>query len=81
MLVQKYFQRRKTEIIKNSLSLEQDDVLIDIGCGSGVQIKEIGKTKYALAIGIDINLNAIRFHGKDLFPIPNSLSQIRNTFL
>jgi uncharacterized protein (TIRG00374 family) len=61
ILVQKYFQRRKTEVIKNTLSVEKDDVLIDIGCGSGVQIKEIGKTEYALAIGIDVNLNAIRF--------------------
>jgi uncharacterized protein (TIRG00374 family) len=61
MLVQRYFQRRKTEIIKNSLSMEKNDVLIDIGCGSGVQIKEIGKMGYTLAIGIDVNLNAIRF--------------------
>ena len=61
MLVQRYFQRRKTEIIKNALSMEKQDVLIDIGCGSGVQIKEIGKMGYSLAIGIDINVNAIRF--------------------
>ncbi len=61
MLVQRYFQRRKTESIKNSLSVEKNDVLIDIGCGSGVQIKELGKTGYFLAIGIDVNLNAIRF--------------------
>jgi uncharacterized protein (TIRG00374 family) len=61
MLVQRYFQRRKTEVIKNSLVVERHDVIIDIGCGSGVQIKEIGKKGYSLAIGIDINLNAIRF--------------------
>jgi len=61
MLVQRYFQRRKTEVIKNSLAVERHDVIIDIGCGSGVQIKEIGKKGYSLAIGIDVNLNAIRF--------------------
>jgi uncharacterized protein (TIRG00374 family) len=61
MMVQRYFQRRKTEVIKNSLAVERHDVIIDIGCGSGVQIKEIGKKGYSLAIGIDINLNAIRF--------------------
>jgi ubiquinone/menaquinone biosynthesis C-methylase UbiE len=61
MLVQKYFQRRKTEVIKNVLAVQRQDVIIDIGCGSGVQIKEVGKNGYSLAIGIDINLNAIRF--------------------
>jgi len=61
MLVQKYFQRRKTEVIKNVLAVQRQDVIIDIGCGSGVQIKEVGKNGYSLAIGIDINLNAIQF--------------------
>ena len=55
------FRKEKLSNIKNSLSLEKNDVLIDIGCGSGVQIKELGKTGYILAIGIDVNLNAIRF--------------------
>jgi uncharacterized protein (TIRG00374 family) len=61
MLVQRYFQRRKTEIIKNALDVNKRDVIIDIGCGSGVQIKEIGKKEYFLAIGIDVNRNAIQF--------------------
>jgi uncharacterized protein (TIRG00374 family) len=61
MLVQRYFQRRKTEVIKNTLSVDTDDVIIDIGCGSGVQIKEFAKQGYSLAIGMDVNLNAIRF--------------------
>jgi uncharacterized protein (TIRG00374 family) len=61
MLVQRYFQRRKTDIITNILAMEKHDILIDIGCGSGVQVKEIGKMGYSLAIGIDINMNAIRF--------------------
>ena len=41
--------------------MKRHDVVVDIGCGSGVQIKEIGKNGYSLAIGIDVNLNAIRF--------------------
>ncbi len=61
MLVQRYFQRRKTEVIKNTLAVKRADVIIDIGCGSGVQMKEIGKNGYSLALGIDVNLNAIRF--------------------
>jgi uncharacterized protein (TIRG00374 family) len=61
MLVQRYFQRRKTDAIKNSLAVERQEVIIDIGCGSGVQMKEIGKNGYSLAIGIDVNLNALRF--------------------
>ena len=61
MLVQRYFQRRKTEVIKNSLKMQRHDVIIDIGCGSGVQLKEIEKNGYARAIGIDVNLNAIQF--------------------
>jgi len=61
MLVQRYFQRRKTEVIKNSLAVEKHDVIIDVGCGSGVLLKELGKKGYSLAVGIDVNLNAIRF--------------------
>jgi SAM-dependent methyltransferase len=61
LLVQRYFQRRKTEIINTTLEVRSDQVVIDIGCGSGVQLKEIERTGYALAIGIDINMNAIRF--------------------
>jgi uncharacterized protein (TIRG00374 family) len=61
MLVQRYFQRRKTEVIKDALAVDTNDVIIDIGCGSGVQLKEIDRHGYSLAIGIDVNLNAIRF--------------------
>ena len=68
MLVQRYFQRRKTEVIKNSLAVERHDVIVDIGCGSGVQLKEIGEKGYTLAIGIDVNLNAIRFARERALP-------------
>jgi len=68
MLVQRYFQRRKTEVIKDALTVETHDVIIDIGCGSGVQMKEIGRHGYSLAIGIDVNLNAIRFARERFLP-------------
>jgi uncharacterized protein (TIRG00374 family) len=61
LLVQRYFQRRKTEAVLDALAVKPDQVIIDIGCGSGVQLKQIGNQGYALAIGIDINMNAIRF--------------------
>jgi len=61
MLVQRYFQRRKTEAIVDSLTVKPGSIVIDIGCGSGVQLRQIGNIGYARAIGIDVNMNAIRF--------------------
>jgi SAM-dependent methyltransferase/uncharacterized membrane protein YbhN (UPF0104 family) len=68
MLVQQYFQRRKTDAVRDSLEVKPGDVVIDIGCGSGVQLQEIGRTGYALAVGIDVNLNAVRFARGKAFP-------------
>jgi len=62
MLVQRYFQRRKTDVIRETLAVKNNQVVLDIGCGSGVQLNEIGREQgYALAIGIDVNMSAIRF--------------------
>jgi len=61
VLVQRYFQRRKTKAITDALAVKAGDVVIDIGCGSGVQTREIGKHGYRRAVGIDVNLNAVRF--------------------
>jgi uncharacterized protein (TIRG00374 family) len=67
MLVQRYFQRRKTDEIRDTLAVKPDQVVIDIGCGSGVQLKHIDTPGYARAIGIDVSMNAIRFaRGKAL---------------
>jgi uncharacterized protein (TIRG00374 family) len=63
LLVQRYFQRRKTESVWNSLEVKAGDIIVDIGCGSGVQLQEIGRKEYALAVGIDVNLNAA-LHGR-----------------
>jgi uncharacterized protein (TIRG00374 family) len=68
MLVQKYFQRRKTDDIKEVLAIKISDTILDIGCGSGVQIREVGKNGYAFAVGIDINENAVRFARKKGLP-------------
>jgi ubiquinone/menaquinone biosynthesis C-methylase UbiE len=57
ILVQRYFQRRKTEEIKKLLLVKRLDILLDIGCGSGVQIRELG----GIATGVDINKHSIDY--------------------
>ena len=67
LLVQRYFQQRKTEMICKSLTPGGKGVLLDIGCGSGVQVGEIQKERSGIAIGIDINRNALRYaQGKNI---------------
>jgi len=61
ILVQRYFQRRKTDTIKETLQIGNADIVIDIGCGSGVQLKEVGEKGYSLAIGMDINQNVLKY--------------------
>lgn len=61
LLVQKYWQRRHTQYIKSSISINSEDIVLDIGCGSGVQLREIGAMKCKLAVGIDLNRNALKF--------------------
>lgn len=61
ILVQRYFQLRKTDTIKETLQIGKSDIVIDIGCGSGVQLKEVGGNGYALAIGMDINQNVLQY--------------------
>ena len=64
MLVQKYFQRRKTAVIKDTLQVTNHDLLLDIGCGSGVQIREVVGSQHTRAIGIDVSKNAVEFARK-----------------
>lgn len=61
LLVQRFFQRRKTSAIEEHLRLEKGQILLDIACGSGVQIREICRDKAGVAIGIDANINAVRY--------------------
>ncbi len=59
LLVQRYFQQRKTETIRCALDPAGKGILLDIGCGSGVQIAEIQRDAAGMAVGIDINRNAL----------------------
>jgi hypothetical protein len=66
LLVQRYFQQRKTEEIVKLLN-RRKGFLLDIGCGSGVQIEVIQKNYPRMAIGIDINRNALQYaRGKNI---------------
>lgn len=64
LLVQRYFQQRKTQCIQNCLHMSDNDILLDIGCGSGVQLGILQKKGYKLGIGIDLNKNALQYGKK-----------------
>jgi uncharacterized protein (TIRG00374 family) len=67
LFVQRYFQRRRTGTITRHLDLRKGDILLDIGCGSGVQLALLAPSGYSLAVGIDVNRNALKFaRGKNL---------------
>ncbi|MGV8128699.1 MAG: flippase-like domain-containing protein [Methanolinea sp.] len=61
LLVQRYFQQRKTREISDSFETGRDGLLIDIGCGSGVQVAELQKQRQGMALGIDLNREALRY--------------------
>jgi len=57
--VQRYFQRRKTAAIKKLLKASDGDVILDIGCGSGVQLMSLNINSPKFIIGTDISLDAL----------------------
>ncbi len=57
--VQRFWQRRRTETIKIMLEASDGDVILDIGCGSGVQLRALEIAKPYLLIGTDVNRNAL----------------------
>ncbi len=59
LLVQRDFQKRKTSTIVEMLANRDMGVLLDIGCGSGVQLKELTTGSYTCAIGLDVSRNAL----------------------
>lgn len=59
--VQRYFQRRKTAAIKKLLKASDGDVILDIGCGSGVQLMSLNVNSPKFIIGTDISLNALTY--------------------
>lgn len=68
LLVQRYWQRRKTSAAVEALQAKAGDVIVDIGCGSGVQIGELCRSGPALAIGIDMNANALKYARRKRLP-------------
>ena len=67
LCTQRYFQRRRTNTIKKILDVKGSDVILDIGCGSGVQIRTLGLENPNLIIGMDINRNALLYAKKKEF--------------
>lgn len=59
--VQRYFQRRKTFTIKKLLKASDGDIVLDIGCGSGVQIMTLKIDLPKFVIGTDISLDALTY--------------------
>lgn len=64
LCTQRYFQRRRTDTIKKMLGAGNSDVILDIGCGSGVQIRALDLGKPNLIIGMDVNRNALLYAKK-----------------
>ena len=64
LCTQRYFQRRRTDTIKKVLGAQNGDVILDIGCGSGVQIWALGLEMPNLIIGMDVNRNALLYAKK-----------------
>jgi uncharacterized protein (TIRG00374 family) len=70
LCTQRYFQRRRTATIKTMLDAKNGHVILDIGCGSGVQLRALTVDSPKLMVGMDINRAALLFaKGKD---IPNT---------
>ncbi len=70
LCTQRFFQRRRTTTIRHQLGAKNSEVILDIGCGSGVQLRALGLDAPGLLIGMDLNRNALLFaKGKK---IPNT---------
>jgi uncharacterized protein (TIRG00374 family) len=67
LCTQRYFQRRRTATIKSMLNAQNTEIILDIGCGSGVQLRALGMDSPHLMIGMDLNRSALLFaKGKDI---------------
>ena len=70
LCTQRYFQRRRTATIKTMLDAKNGEIILDIGCGSGVQLRALAVDSPKLMIGMDLNRAALQFaKGKN---IPNT---------
>jgi uncharacterized protein (TIRG00374 family) len=61
LCTQRYFQRRRTNTIKSMLDAKNGEVILDVGCGSGVQLRALGLDSPGLLIGVDLNRSALKF--------------------
>lgn len=68
LLVQKYWQRRRTDSIVRLLDIQKGDIVVDIGCGSGVQIQQLTSYGAKGMIGIDVNRNALLYASRKNIP-------------
>jgi len=68
LCVQRYFQRRRTNTIKTMLDAKNSDVILDIGCGSGVQLHALNLNSPNLIIGMDVNRSVLQYAKSKNFP-------------
>jgi len=67
LCTQRFFQRRRTGTIRRMLGAQNGEVILDIGCGSGVQLRALELSSPGLLIGMDLNRNALLFaKGKNI---------------
>lgn len=61
LCTQRFFQRRRTGTIRRMLGAQNGEVILDIGCGSGVQLRALELSSPGLLIGMDLNRNALLY--------------------
>ncbi|HEX3000991.1 MAG TPA: flippase-like domain-containing protein [Methanoregula sp.] len=61
LCTQRFFQRRRTGTIRRMLGAQNGEVILDIGCGSGVQLRALDLSSPGLLIGMDLNHNALLY--------------------
>lgn len=63
IFVQKYWQQRRTAEITSLINISSNNTILDIGCGSGVQIQSINQITNSKNhfLGIDLNKNALKY--------------------
>ena len=59
-LVQKYWHRRRINTIIQNLHITKEDIVLDIGCGSGVMARKCFE-KGGTVIGMDLNYRSVEY--------------------
>jgi ubiquinone/menaquinone biosynthesis C-methylase UbiE len=55
----KYFLREKQRLISKSLEISDKDILLDLGCGSGLSLIPVA-SRSKIALGIDISIECLK---------------------